>query len=638
MAVSDKRRSTLLATFGVLTALVAANTTAWFFLKGARLDVTQESLYTVSPGVHAIVAALPEPVRLDFYWTREQGADLPSVRAYAQRVQEFLEEIAEGSNGKLELRVIDPEPFSEVEDQARAAGIVPRTLDNTGRVLMFGLAIKSTTDKTETIPFLDASQEAFLEYEIARRILSVGRDAKSVVAVLNTIPEDRQFDPRNPNTQPGKSVLFQQLDQLYDLKRLDTAAPVVPADAGALLVIQPRKLTEDALKVIDAWAVSGKPLIVFADPWCEADPDARNLDFGSTGAGTTYDLGPLMTQWGVDIAKDVAVADLGFATRIMYRSQGGQTMEMSHPAWLSMRKEGLAGEDPITSPLAQMNLKGAGAIVRTPNATTELTNVLSSTKDVQMIQTLKLGFFGEVDRLVRDFKSLGAPVALAVRIRGEIESAFPSADGARAKGRANILLVGDADMLDDSTWIGADEQSGSMRTISDNGSFVFNALENATGDTLLSGLKSRGRYQRPFERVEQLRKDAESRYLTREQELQDQIKKSEMRINELQRERGAPGTGVDATGALVLTPEQEVELGKLEKAQVDARKELREVQRSLRADIEATGNMLMVLNVILWPLAVACIATLWISVRYSRQRAGPVLVRVAATNTRERKS
>jgi ABC-type uncharacterized transport system involved in gliding motility auxiliary subunit len=183
-------------------------------------------------------------------------------------------------------------------------------------------------------------------------------------------------------------------------------------------------------------------------------------------------------------------------------------------------------------------------------------------------------------------------------------------------------------MLDDATWIGADPQTGALQTISDNGSFVFNALENAPGDSLLSGLKSRGRYQRPFERVEQLRKDAEARYLTRELELQDQIKKSEMRINELQRERGAPGTGVDATGALVLTAEQQVELGKLEKAQVDARKELREVQRSLRADIEATGSMLMVLNVIVWPIAVAFIATLWISVRFSRQRAAPVLVRV----------
>ena len=305
----------------------------------------------------------------------------------------------------------------------------------------------------------------------------------------------------------------------------------------------------------------------------------------------------------------------------MYRSQGGQVMEMAHPAWLSMNKEGFAKDDPVTAQLASLNLKGAGAVATLPGAKTTVTTVFSSTKDVQMIQTLKLGFFGEVDRLVRDFKPLGAPVAIGVRIAGEIESAYPGADGARAKGAANILLVADADLLDDANWVGADPQTGELRTIGDNGAFVVAALEQATGDRLLSGLRSRGGYARPFDRVDAMRKDAEQRYLTREQELQDQIKKGEMRINELQRERGAAAAGaVDANGFLVLTPEQAEELKKLEQASKDARRELREVQRSLRTEIERTGTRLMVLNVILWPLAVATLATGWISLRYRRQR------------------
>ena len=619
MAVSDKRRSTLVATIGVLTALVALNTSAWFLLRGARLDVTEERLYTVSPGVGALVASLPEPVRVELYWTREQGADLPAIRAYAQRVQEFLEEIVGASDGLLELRVIDPEPFSETEDMARAAGIAPRTLDTTGRTLMLGLAVRGPTDKTETIPWLDPSQEAFLEYEVARRILSVGRDKKPSVAVLSTIPEEKPFDPRNPMGRGGKSVLFQQLDLLYDLKRVDLAAPSIPQDAEALVVVQPRGLAEPALRAIDAWAVSGKPLIMFADPWCEMDPAARSLDMGSTGAGTTHDVGPLLAQWGVGIDTENAVADLGYATRIMYRSQGGQVMEMSHPCWLSLEKTALDAQDPVTGPLAAMNLKAAGAIVRRDDARTTMTNVITSTERVQMVQTLKLGFFGEVDRLVRDFKPLGTPLALAARIEGPIESMYPAEDGSRAKGEANILLIADADMLDDETWTNFDPNTGSLATIADNGAFVFNALEQATGARLLSGLKSRGRYQRPFDRVEAMRKDAEARYLRREQELEDQIKKGEMRINELQRERGA--AGVDANGVLVLTPEQVTELGKLQQTSKDARKELREVQRSLRSEIERTGTGLMMLNVVAWPLFVALLATMWISIRYRRQRA-----------------
>ena len=38
MAVSDKRRSTIIATAGILTALVAVNTAAWFLVRGARVE------------------------------------------------------------------------------------------------------------------------------------------------------------------------------------------------------------------------------------------------------------------------------------------------------------------------------------------------------------------------------------------------------------------------------------------------------------------------------------------------------------------------------------------------------------------------------------------------------------------------
>ena len=126
MDASNTRRKTILASAGILVALVAANTAAWFVLRGVRIDATQEQLYSLSPGVREIMKSLPEPVRLDFYWTREEGADNPQIRSYAQRVQEFLEELAAASDGKIELRVVDPEPFSETEDMAKAAGIAPR--------------------------------------------------------------------------------------------------------------------------------------------------------------------------------------------------------------------------------------------------------------------------------------------------------------------------------------------------------------------------------------------------------------------------------------------------------------------------------------------------------------------------------
>ena len=44
------------------------------------------------------------------------------------RVQSLLEEYSSAANGKIELRIIDPEPFSEAEDQASQFGLTAAKL------------------------------------------------------------------------------------------------------------------------------------------------------------------------------------------------------------------------------------------------------------------------------------------------------------------------------------------------------------------------------------------------------------------------------------------------------------------------------------------------------------------------------
>jgi hypothetical protein len=148
------------------------------------------------------------------------------------------------------------------------------------------------------------------------------------------------------------------------------------------------------------------------------------------------------------------------------------------------------------------------------------------------------------------------------------------------------------------------------RAIADNGPMLLNAVERAAGDPALAGIRARAQYRRPFLVVEAMRKEAEQRSVAREKELQDEIQKTELRIGELQRERTP-----DGLQQIVLTPEQAAEVERLQKRMVDARKELRQLQHALRADVESLGRRLLVINSVLWPLAVACIALAWYAVR-----------------------
>src|ERR1700734_529507 len=74
-------------------------------LRGVRLDLTQNHLYTLSPGTQQVLGELKEPVNLYFYFSREAAAkQAPLILPYATRVREFLEELQARSKGKIHLQ------------------------------------------------------------------------------------------------------------------------------------------------------------------------------------------------------------------------------------------------------------------------------------------------------------------------------------------------------------------------------------------------------------------------------------------------------------------------------------------------------------------------------------------------------
>jgi ABC-type uncharacterized transport system involved in gliding motility auxiliary subunit len=199
-----------------------------------------------------------------------------------------------------------------------------------------------------------------------------------------------------------------------------------------------------------------------------------------------------------------------------------------------------------------------------------------------------------------------APAAAQASPTPEAPAAPSTAAKAPRTGTGNIVIVADADLLSDQNWI-EQQRMGNLvlgsRVMADNGAFVLNVLEMFTGDESLLNLRARGKYQRPFDRVEEIRKAAEKQYLDRERELQNQIRQSEARLQELQAQK-------TPENQLILSPEQEAEVVKLEEQTLSARKELRSVQFNLRREVEGLGTRLMLVNVVAWPIIVAGLAAI----------------------------
>ncbi|MEX0299757.1 MAG: ABC transporter, partial [Kordiimonas sp.] len=144
-----------------------------------------------------------------------------------------------------------------------------------------------------------------------------------------------------------------------------------------------------------------------------------------------------------------------------------------------------------------------------------------------------------------------------------------------------------------------------------NGSFILNLADHISGSEALLNLRGRGISKRPFDVVDSLRRDAEAKYLSEEQLLQDELSALELRISELE--------GQSPEDGAVLSSEAEAEIESFRTQMLETRKALREVKRGLRAEIVGLGKWLAFFNIAVIPLLIIFLVLLRL---YLRGRTG----------------
>ena len=240
-------------------------------LRGLRIDLTQNRLYTLSPGTQEVLGQLKEPVNLYFYFSRDvAGKSAPLMLPYANRVREFLEEVAARSGGKVRLQVIDPQPFSEDEDRAAGYGVQSLHAGGTDP-LYFGLAGTNSVDGRAVIPGFQADREEFLEYDVAKLIHELGTPKKPVIGLLSSLDMQGQFNPMTG--QAGEPwPIIADIEQLFTLRSLSGEPDRIDADVDVLMVVHPKHLPPKTLYAIDQFVMRGGRLLLFVDPFRRPEP------------------------------------------------------------------------------------------------------------------------------------------------------------------------------------------------------------------------------------------------------------------------------------------------------------------------------------------------------------------------------
>lgn len=584
-------------------------------LDGWRLDLTQGHRYSLSAGSRDLVEGLSAPVDLYFFHSKGVAREEVGWHRYAAEVEQTLKLFARANPQQVRLTILDPAPLTDTEDRALAFGLEPVALPNgdnayLGLVAQYGELKTGVPDAenerhTLNIPRFEPAQAAVLEYDIARLLYQLQQPRMPVVGLLAAFPVLGGFDAETQQvTLPWASV--QQLQRVFEVRTLGPQPSAAELSAvDVLLAIQPQAVAPTALATIADFAQAGGAVLMFVDPYVEntfAGQQAAR-DPVAAGAAATA-VNQLLAAWGVRLTPDQFVADM----RLALQTPGVNGVPVRHPGIIQLGAAQIDRQHPLTSRLQTVNMASAGVLTTTVPAAPEVTvtPLLQSSDDAALLDVTRLRGLEDPTALARNFVASGDQHWLGVAIAGT-----------QTQRPLRVIVVADTDVLTDRLWVQTQRLLSREvpQAFADNGSFVANAVDWLSGSDALLSIRGRASYSRPFTRLLALRQAAEQSLRSAEAELQTALQDLDAELKYLQASQGESGNAVS------LTPEMEARLLAFRERKLTLRRELRQVQQQLNANVQQLQWRLQLLNTVLVPLLLLLVGIcLAIGLRHWRRR------------------
>jgi ABC-type uncharacterized transport system involved in gliding motility auxiliary subunit len=571
-------------------------------------DFTEKQIHTLSDGTRAILGEIGAPVVLRYYASRNTDYMPEEIKLHMRRVDDLLKEYASLSKGKLRIENLDPQPDTDAEDSANLDGINGQRMDDQN--LYFGLAI-SCLDKTSVIPFIDPRQETMLEYQLSKAIAEVSAPSKPKIGVMSALSLKGE-----PAGMPGQQaapgwVIYQQLKQSFDIEDIPmTTTTIDPKSIKVLLLFHPAEITPEAEYAVDQYLLGGGTVVACLDAFSVAAQmsGGGNPMMGTAGTPTSSTLPTLLKSWGVSFESGKVLADPTYSTRM-----AGNRDAL---AVLTLTKEAMPQTDSvITKDLDSVTLFLPGAFTVNATEGIKANTLIKSSNGSGFVDSVRASQLDPA--LSTSFRPAGTAYDLVTYLSGNFKTAFPDgkpqaaapADGAQPEQNAahikessspgHVFLIADVDAFYDRFAYNVQNFGGVQMAspINGNASLLFNLLDQATGSKHLIGSRSRSAIRRPFTVVQKMEADFNKQVGTKIEEFQEKQKVAQQKLSDLQTQKSRGSE-------LYLSPEQEAEIRKLRKEQVEYSKLIREQEKDLRRQKDKLAGKITLLNVAVMPMLV----------------------------------
>lgn len=630
----------------LIIALCALLITQKLF-RGAKLDLTEEKLYTLSSGTRNIIQELNRPIELKLYYARSAAMGGPEqirhYNNYFRYVRDLLREYERRSNDMIELSVVDPRPYSDAEQEAVEAGLegIPLSSEET---FYFGLVARTELGKEATIPFFQPDREQFVEYEVSRLMTQLMETHRQRIGVLSSLPvtgEDispymRQMMQMQGRDSPEAWTVFKKLREGHEIVDVDENTDRIDEDLDLLILVHPGDLSPRTLFAIDQYVMRGGKLLAFVDPHCVNDRPEQGEQKPMAGANqdSSSSLNQLTDRWGVRM-KDTAIAadmDLAIKTRLRQNAPAQRI-----PIYLQLGAENMNRDEIVTGQLDSVRVLFAG-ILESTDGDADVTPLIQTTEDGQYWEPRSPQELQMLDprRIRAELSGERKRYMLGARLTGPFTTNYPDGppppeeDGddenthgqttpdsdddveviQKSDEEAAVMVFSDVDLISDilayqDSFTGGGTESG------DNAALAMNSVEFLSGSRNLIDIRSRGRFRRPFTVIEEI--EAQTEEATAEQ-----IDELNRRIQQYQQELWQLQDSDTEEGLVESNTVQEKR--ELQNDIREARQKLRRLRAGQREKIESLKARLQFHNLFWAPLAVLCIAIGLSIIRYLKAR------------------
>lgn len=660
--------STKTAAVGLTTLLTIAVIAAVNFLVGGvgfgnfRLDLTEDGLYTLSPGTKNILSRInaDEPVTIKFYSTNDDRVMPNILKPHARTIEDLLLEYEKQGSGNVALEVIHPNPDTDEEDKAKEDEVRGMQVNQEGDNIYLGMTVQSL-DRKEVLPFLSPDDATSLEYEVSRAIAKVIKPTKTIIGYMSAMQIGGNPMAMMQRQRGGEAwAVIQQLRADYEVREVPVTTDKIDKDITVLLVIHAADITETAEFAIDQYLLGGGNVVAFVDPQsllAQAMSGQQNPMTGQPGnfINTSSDLANLFKAWGINYKKDMVLADMNYRGMLQGRMV---------PTALQLPAKAINQDSRFTTGLQSFTLMSAGSFGVDKKEGLDVTTLATSSEASEMIDTTA------AEKLRREpmtnFTASGKKQIVGVHIKGKFKSAFPngrpaapgapketggaeqdatkpaatattapvsittapvSADGKPAAAPAsaaepkketkkddslkesidserNVIVFSDADMLYDAFCLRQGDLGVGLVTNGGNLPMLLNTVEVLAGGGDLIQVRNRKSPIRPFSKLKEMREQVEEKYRPKLVSLEAERQKIAEQLS-----KARPQLDLKK-GQLLIDQATMNNIKEMEKNSLKIEREVRDIRKEVNKEVEFQKTLLKSLNVFGVPLLVGIVGLL----------------------------